>query len=140
MPSIMTAAQRAAYERDGFVIVPGMFDRAEIDLLQQAMERDPAVRDHMIDRADANGAATRISLWNRAGDSVYGLAARCLRMVDTMEEILGDTLNRADDRYYVPLDKVPDDAIKAAGLKFSDGVGEHFASKPFVPKVTVAAE
>jgi ectoine hydroxylase-related dioxygenase (phytanoyl-CoA dioxygenase family) len=43
----------------------------------------------MIDRADANGAATRIALWNRAGDSVYGMAARCARMVDTMEDILG---------------------------------------------------
>jgi hypothetical protein len=45
---------------------------------------------------------------------------------------------REDDRYYVPLHKVRDGAIKAAGLKFSDGVGEHFASKPFVPKVTAA--
>src|SRR3954467_12992511 len=77
MPSIMTKAQLEAYHRDGFVIVPGMFDREEVDLLLAAMEKDPAVRDHMIDRADAQGAATRISLWNRAGDSVYGMAARC---------------------------------------------------------------
>ena len=70
MPSIMTPAQLDAYHRDGFVIVPGMFDREEVDLLLAAMEKDPAVRDHMIDRADAQGAATRISLWNRAGDSV----------------------------------------------------------------------
>jgi ectoine hydroxylase len=49
-----------------------------------------------------------------------------------------DTFKREDDRYYVPLDKVPDGALKAAGLKFSDGVGEHFASKPFVPKVNAA--
>src|SRR3954447_15559054 len=89
MPSIMTPAQLEAYHRDGFVIVPGMFDREEVDLLLTAMEKDPAVRDHMIDRADAQGAATRISLWNRASDSVYGLAARCERMVDTMETILG---------------------------------------------------
>ena len=33
MPSIMTKAQLEAYHRDGFVIVPGMFDRAEVDLL-----------------------------------------------------------------------------------------------------------
>src|SRR5882762_371822 len=89
MPSIMTAAQLDAYHHDGFVIVPGMFDRAEVDLLLAAMEKDPAVRDHIIDRADAQGAATRIALWNRAGDSVYGMAARCERMVDTMETMLG---------------------------------------------------
>jgi ectoine hydroxylase len=278
MPSVMNPAQRTAFDRDGFVIVRSMFDRAEVDLLIRAMAEDPAVRDHMIDRADAKGAATRISLWNRAGDSVYGLAARCQRMVDTMEAILGgpvyhfqskltakepfvggawewhqdygywyhngclfpflascmialdptsrengclkmvrtshlmgridhvpvlgegqnvadpkrmehilkvcetvycemapgdglffhantlhsseqnrsasrrwtllccynrvdnDTVKREDDRYCVLLEKVPDDAIKKAGLRFSDGASEHFATKPFVPKVNAAAE
>src|ERR1700719_3667745 len=89
MPSIMTPAQLETFHRDGFVIVRGMYDREEVDLLLAAMEKDPSVRDHMIDRADALGAATRISLWNRAGDSVYGLAARCERMVDSMEALLG---------------------------------------------------
>jgi ectoine hydroxylase len=53
------------------------------------MEVDPEVREYMLDRLDSTGASTRIALWNRAGDSVYGMAARCERMVDTMEEILG---------------------------------------------------
>jgi hypothetical protein len=34
----------------------------------------------------------------------------------------------------VPLDKVPDAAVKAAGLRFASGA-EHFTSKPFVPRV-----
>ena len=37
-------------------------------------------------------------------------------------------------RLYVPLDKVPDAAVKAAGLRFAPG-DEHFTSRPFVPKV-----
>jgi len=277
MPSLMTPELRRAWDEDGFVVVRGMFDAAETDLLRRAMEEDPEVRGHMIDRLDASGAATRISLWNRAGDSVYGMAARCLRMVDTMEDLLGgpvyhyqskltakeprvggawewhqdygywyyngclfprlascqialdrsfgdngclemvrgsqlmgridhvpvpgegqnvadpkriadivarhevaacelepgdglffhcntlhrsaqnrsehrrwtllccynrvdnDTLVREDDRYYVPLGKVPDGAVKAAGLRFASGT-EHFATKPFVPKVPVTAE
>src|SRR6266404_5153276 len=53
------------------------------------MEKDPAVRDSILDRRDGEGRSTRIALWNRAGDSVYGLAARCARMVDTMETLLG---------------------------------------------------
>src|SRR3954454_10887469 len=89
MPSLMTPELRRAYDEDGFVIVRGMFDAGEVDLLRRAMEEDPEIRDHMIDRLDSKGAATRISLWNRAGDSVYGMAARCLRMVDTMEDLLG---------------------------------------------------
>jgi ectoine hydroxylase len=50
-----------------------------------------------------------------------------------------DTFVRADDRYYVPLEKVADSAVKEAGLLFATGA-EHFAAKPFVPKVPEAAE
>jgi len=89
MPSLMTPELRRAWDEDGLVVVRGMFDVDETDLLRRAMEEDPEVRGHIIDRLDASGAATRISLWNRAGDSVYGMAARCLRMVDTMEDLLG---------------------------------------------------
>ena len=39
----------------------------------------------------------------------------------------------------MPLDKVPDDAIKKAGLKFAAGGKEHFASKPYVPDVKEAS-
>ncbi|MEJ0070310.1 MAG: phytanoyl-CoA dioxygenase family protein [Pseudomonadota bacterium] len=89
MASILSAAQLAAFQQDGLVIVRGLFDGEETALLRRAMEEDPQVRDHILDRLDADGAATRISLWNRAGDSVYGLAARCERVVDTMAALLG---------------------------------------------------
>lgn len=89
MALVMTPDQMAAYERDGFVIVRGFFDTEETGLLRRAMEEDPAVRDHVIDRRDQEGKSTRIALWNRAGDSIYGLAARCARMVDTAEALLG---------------------------------------------------
>ena len=88
MPSLLTQTQLAAFHTDGFVIVRAMFDPDETDLLRRAMEQDKEVSGHMLDRLDADGAATRIALWNRAGDSVYGMAARCARMVDTMEQIL----------------------------------------------------
>ncbi len=277
MACALTEAQIRAYEEDGLVIARGLFDAREVELLRGAMEHDPSVRDHMLDRLDGEGRSTRISLWNRAGDSVYGLAARCDRMVDTVTRLLGgevyhyqskltakeprvggawewhqdygywyhngclrpdllscmialdrsdrgngclqivrgshklgridhtpltqgqnevdpkrmehilarypieyceldpgdvlifhsnaihrsdanrsanrrwtllvcynrvdnDTVTRDDDRYYVPLERVDDDAIRRAGLKFADGSGqEHFASKPFVPKVTIDA-
>jgi len=89
MPSLMAPADLAAFAADGFHIVRGMFDPEEVDLLGRAMAEDPEVSGHMIDRLDAKGAATRIALWNRAGSSVYGMAARCARMVDTMEALLG---------------------------------------------------
>jgi ectoine hydroxylase len=89
MASLLSDADLAAFARDGFFIVRGMFDPAEVDLLRRAIEEDPDVAGHTIDRLDASGAATSIALWNRAGSSVYGMAARCARMVDTIEALLG---------------------------------------------------
>ena len=89
MPSIFTQEQRSAWERDGYVIVRGLFDREEIGLLREAIEKDPAIAAHFYDRFDASGKSTRMALWNQPGDSVYGLAARSARVVDTMADLLG---------------------------------------------------
>ena len=37
MPSIFTPAQRANYDRDGYVIVSSLFDTTEIGLMRDAM-------------------------------------------------------------------------------------------------------
>lgn len=272
----LTPSDVARYHEDGYLFLRGLFDAEETDLLRRAMEEDPAIRSHSLLRADQEGGATRISLWNRAGDSVYGLAARSARVVDAAEALIGEpvyhfqskltakdprtggawewhqdygywyyngclepkmlsfmialdrtdadngclkllrgshklgrldhvqvtpgqnttdpermphilkrypsvdcvlepgdavvfhgnTVHRSDqnrsdkrrwtflccynavsndayktedDRSFVPLDKVGDDAIKRAGLKFAAGEAEHFTSKPFVPKVKAAS-
>jgi Phytanoyl-CoA dioxygenase (PhyH) len=92
MPNMLTAAQTAEFNEKGFTYARGLFAPDEIDLLTRAMEEDPAVRESILDRRDGEGRSTRIALWNRAGDSVYGLAARCRRMVDTSAALLGGSV------------------------------------------------
>ncbi|MEO8509267.1 MAG: phytanoyl-CoA dioxygenase family protein, partial [Betaproteobacteria bacterium] len=87
--SILTAAQTADYLRDGYVTVRCLFDAEEIALLRRAIETDPALQGSVYDRKDTAGRATRMATWNHPGDSVYGLAARSHRVVDTMEDLLG---------------------------------------------------
>src|SRR5258707_7819599 len=89
MPNMLTAAQTAEFNEKGFTYARGLFAPDEVKLLTRAMEEDPAVRGSILDRRDGEGRATRIALWNRAGDSVYGLAARSQRMVDTSAALLG---------------------------------------------------
>jgi ectoine hydroxylase len=85
----LSAAQQTEFEQKGFTYARGLFAPDEMDLLTQAMEKDPAVRSHVLDRRDAEGRSTRIALWNRAGDSVYGLAARSARLVTMAQDLLG---------------------------------------------------
>ena len=88
MPTLLNFEQHQAYERDGYILIPGLFDKEEIGYLRTAMETDEQIRSHFYDRKDETGAPTKMALWNHPGDSAYGLAARSNRVVDTMEDIL----------------------------------------------------
>jgi ectoine hydroxylase-related dioxygenase (phytanoyl-CoA dioxygenase family) len=86
----LSQAEQRQYQQDGYVILRGLFDKEETGLLQRAMAEDPAITDHSLLRPDQEGFGTRITLWNRAGDSVYGMAARCDRMVETATTLIGE--------------------------------------------------
>ncbi len=86
---ILTTEQHATFDRDGFVFMRKLFDAEETRLLQQAIETDPQVRENFYNRTDSEGLHTKMVMWNHPGDSVYGLAARSRRIVDTMESLLG---------------------------------------------------
>ena len=61
-------------------------------------------------------------------------ALRRWTLICCYNRVDNDALVRTDDRYFVPLDKVPDEAVLAAGVRFASG-DEHFATRAFVPKV-----
>jgi hypothetical protein len=76
------------YREDGYLLVNGMFDTEEIELLRRAAKADKALDDHAFGRADNEGGVVRLSLWNHPGDGIYGMFARCRSIVDTAEMLL----------------------------------------------------
>jgi hypothetical protein len=85
----LTEQEVEAYRRDGFVLVRGMFDAEETDLLRRAAKEDRALDEHSIPRADGEGGTVRLSLWNHPGDAIYGMFARCDSIVTSAEKLLG---------------------------------------------------
>ena len=85
MPQPLSDDQLAEYAREGFVIARGFFDGAEIDLLRRAAKEDRALDEHAFGRADGEGGTVRLSLWNHPGDGIYGMFARCERIVRSAE-------------------------------------------------------
>ena len=81
-------SQAETYRREGYVIVRGLFDAAEIDLLRQAAKEDRELDRHSFGRTDGEGGTVRLSLWNHPGDGIYGMFARCERMVRSAEKLL----------------------------------------------------
>ena len=77
------------YERDGYVIVRGLFDADEMQALLSFAKKDGKLKSDAYGRKDATGMETKLALWNHPGDDLYGLFSRSPRIVDRMEQILG---------------------------------------------------
>lgn len=88
--SPLTDEQVDRFSQDGFLIVRGLFDAVETDILLKAAKADAALKKHAYDLNDGEGGTAQLVLWNRAGDDVYGTVARLPRVVDAMEALLGD--------------------------------------------------
>ncbi len=84
-----TAPELAQYHENGYVLVPQLFDAEEMQKLLTFAKRDQALLAGATGRKDATGQITKLTLWNQAGDDLYGMFSRSPRIVDRMEQILG---------------------------------------------------
>ncbi|HTJ13951.1 MAG TPA: phytanoyl-CoA dioxygenase family protein [Dinghuibacter sp.] len=89
MNSPLTAKQITDYQRDGYVIVPALFSREEIDKLFEVARSDAAISDNSYDVRDESGKRSKLALWFTPGDDIYGLLTRSERMVGAVDALLG---------------------------------------------------
>jgi ectoine hydroxylase len=89
MSRILSDAAIAEYHNRGFYLARGLFERDEIDLLHRAAKEDHELDKRSFGRADGEGGTVRLSLWNHPGEGVYGMFARCERIVRSAEKLLG---------------------------------------------------
>jgi hypothetical protein len=86
---MLSESQVAAYHTDGYVLAKRLFDAEEIGLLARSAKEDNDLDKRSFGRADGEGGVVRLSLWNHPGDGIYGMFARCERMVKSCEQLLG---------------------------------------------------
>ncbi|MCA9264623.1 MAG: phytanoyl-CoA dioxygenase family protein [Planctomycetales bacterium] len=86
----LTPEQEQTFHREGYLLVPELFDASETQLLREIALADKAMADNATDREDREGAITRLSLRNELGDDIYSAIVRSPRVRDTMERLLGD--------------------------------------------------
>lgn len=86
----LTPALLQEFDEQGYILVPGLFDAEEVELLGKIARADKQLADNATDRMDREGAITRLSLRNELGDDIYGAIVRSSRVADTMEYLLRD--------------------------------------------------
>lgn len=86
----LSAEQVRQFHDDGYLFVEGFLDDEETRLLQQACRQDAVLQQNAMRVMDASGRRTNLSLWNHPGNDIYGMIARCERMVGAVEQLLED--------------------------------------------------
>lgn len=86
-PGPLHESQLREYQSDGYLFRRGLFDDEEIGLLRGSAKADRALDAHAMGRRDGEGGTVRLSLWNHPGEGIYGMVARCRRVVDTVEQL-----------------------------------------------------
>lgn len=91
MPATPFSAQQLAeYQRDGYLLIRGLFDADEMRILLDYARQDPQLRASAYDRLDAQGARTKLALWNHPGEDLYSMFSRNPRLVERAAQLLGD--------------------------------------------------
>ena len=94
----LTAEDQQRFRDDGFLIKRRCFDDEEVGFVRRALVEDATLRDNVIDRQEAFGARETEweasdgivqIMWRRAGEDLFGAIARCARLVEGAELLLG---------------------------------------------------
>ncbi len=88
-PTILSDDAVRQYHAAGHTLAKGFFAPDEIELLRRSAKEDHELDRRSFGRADGEGGVVRLSLWNQPGDGIYGMFARCERMVRSCEKLLG---------------------------------------------------
>lgn len=91
MSQLATEERTTAFQRDGYVIVPGLLSEQESDLLRTIARLDRELESARTSRQDGEGGSVDLVVRNDLPqDSIYGAIVRMEPLVALMEALLGD--------------------------------------------------
>jgi hypothetical protein len=86
--SVFNPEEVDEFHANGYLLVRGLFEAEEMRILLQYAKTDEALLAGAAGRKDSTGQITKLTLWNHAGDDLYGMFSRSPRIVDRMEQLL----------------------------------------------------
>ncbi|MDZ4857775.1 MAG: phytanoyl-CoA dioxygenase family protein, partial [Candidatus Hydrogenedentes bacterium] len=86
---MLSTNELVQFNEDGYIVLKGLFDAEEAELLKTAARQDPSISGKAVERSDGGGGKSRITLWNDEDEGVLSLYSRCKRMASSADQILG---------------------------------------------------
>ena len=81
--------QLEQFNRDGYLIVRGLFDAEEMDLLIHIARADQQLEQRSQERKDLSNGRSKLWITGSLDDDIYSAFARCERVVNPVEQLLG---------------------------------------------------
>lgn len=88
--SVLTSDQQNSYNRDGYLVLKGLFSPEETQKLYSAAIENSIMQKNAMDLNDQTGKKTKLTLWFTPGDDVFGYLIRSERMVQAVHQLLGE--------------------------------------------------
>jgi ectoine hydroxylase-related dioxygenase (phytanoyl-CoA dioxygenase family) len=84
----LTAAQVLDFNRDGYILIKGFCSKEEVTKMYRTAIEDDAMRKNALDLNDLSGKKTKLSLWFKPGNDVFGYLTRSQKMVNSVAQLL----------------------------------------------------
>lgn len=85
----LTEQMKRDFNENGFIMVRNFLDDEELTNIKKAIEDNSTILSNAFGVADDTGKDAQLSLWNHPGNDVTGMVARCEKIVNTCEHLLG---------------------------------------------------
>ena len=87
--SKLTTEEIEQFTRDGYMMVKGMFDTEEMDLLLNIAKSDQQIAQQAQERLDLSSGRSKLWITGSLGEDIYSAFVRCGRIIDPVEQMLG---------------------------------------------------
>ncbi len=81
------------YERDGYVLVPNLFNEREVALMLNAVESGGRVAATTRGSADTSGRKAKLAIWGDLGDDIWAAASTHPRIVNNVRILMREEIS-----------------------------------------------
>jgi ectoine hydroxylase len=81
------------YAQNGYVLVPDLFSRQEVEILLYAVESGPRISSNTHARRDSSGKIAKLAIWHELGDDIWAAVSTNPRIVNSIRILLNEEIS-----------------------------------------------
>ncbi|KAL4226659.1 hypothetical protein ACF0H5_014640 [Mactra antiquata] len=85
---VVTDDMKSKFDRYGGIIIRNFLSKEEVGHIMKSLESEE-FRKYMYGVDDGEGRKAHMNIWNQPGDDITGMVARCDKIVNTCEQLIG---------------------------------------------------